>query len=194
MDAPGLFAVKPEERYRFLAVIAPPPGTDAVVRRWKQLLRARIGGFSSSNTLPHITLFFADLPATCEEHVCAAMLRGCEGVRAFPLRLQGITHFPDRRTIYIDPVEKEAIATVRVPTAAHVRAYPDIRARGVHVTDHPHLTIAAGLKPKQFDEAWTMLAPHTFEAAWTVADILLLKRPLYQAGSYAPVRRFALEP
>ncbi|MBK6627665.1 MAG: hypothetical protein IPG35_08730, partial [Flavobacteriales bacterium] len=24
-----------------------------------------------------------------------------------------ITHFPDKRTIYIDPVEKEGIATVR---------------------------------------------------------------------------------
>jgi 2'-5' RNA ligase len=62
----------------------------------------------------------------------------------------------------------------------------------VNVTDRPHLTIAAGLKPQQFEAAWSYLAPHTFSSVQQVEELLLLKRPLSGGGSYAPVQRFPL--
>ncbi|MBK7752954.1 MAG: hypothetical protein IPI41_10265 [Flavobacteriales bacterium] len=43
------------------------------------------------------------------------------------LRYNGITHFPDKRTIYIDlGVEKEVIAPVRSSIVSEVRNYPQL--------------------------------------------------------------------
>jgi len=189
----GLLFDEPEgERYRFLLVIAPALEVEAEVTALKRALRERIGGFSSSNSIPHITLFFADLPAGLEHDVRMGIRRGCEGQRAFALHIRGTTHFPDKRTIYLDPVEKEAIAALRKPIVQHVRAFPAVRRYGVNATDHPHLTIAAGLKPKQFEAIWPKLSALQHDSVTEVRDVLLLKRPLSRPGRYEEVERFPL--
>ncbi|HMC96425.1 MAG TPA: 2'-5' RNA ligase family protein, partial [Flavobacteriales bacterium] len=136
--------------------------------------------------------FYADLPAECERDVCDGVVRGCQGQLGFRLHLNGITHFPDKRTIYIDPVEKEAIGSLRGNIVAHVRTFKNIRKLGVNATDHPHLTIAAGLKPHQFEQAWTMLAPHAYASEQQVVEVVLLRRDLVPGGRYERVGRFPL--
>ncbi|HMW98315.1 MAG TPA: hypothetical protein PJ983_13755, partial [Flavobacteriales bacterium] len=59
-------------------------------------------------------------------------------------------------------------------------------------TDHPHLTIAAGLKPAQFDKAWEMLAPHAVRSEERVTEAVLLKRLLRPGTRYEPVRSFPM--
>ncbi len=177
--------------HRFLLTILPSQALSAEVDRLKALVHERVGSFSGRNTVPHITLCFADLSAECERDICGCIARGVVGRKAFLLRYNGITHFPDKRTIFIDPVEKEAIATVRTPIVAALKANDDLR-EAIRETDHPHLTIAAGLKPTQFERAWERLAPHELRAQEQVTEVVLLRRELRPGARYEHVRSFPL--
>lgn len=177
--------------HRFLLVVLPPATLGRQVTAWKATLRARIGGFSSANTLPHITLFFADVPFALGDDVIRAVDEGTAGRRPFQLHYRGLRHFPDKRTIYIDPIEKEAIAAVRSPIVAAARANAML-AEHVRETDHPHLTIAAGLKADQFNSAWALLAREDFHAEQHVNEVVLLQRALVAGSAYAPLRHFPL--
>lgn len=177
--------------HRFLLVIPPSPEVSAAVEALRERLFAAIGGFSGRRLMPHITLLFSDAREDAQDALLRALAGLAPGLATFSLSYQGITHFPDRRTIYIDPVEKSAVAAAREPIAGALKSIPGI-AEGLRVTEHPHLTIAAGLRPAQFAKAWPMLAPHAFAASHPVQELLLLKRALRPEGTYAPLRRFEL--
>ena len=179
--------------HRFLLTILPSPELSAEVDRLRELLHARIGSFSGRHTPPHVTLCFLDLPDEHEADIIRAVETSILGQREFALHYRGITHFPDRRTIFIDPVEKEAIRRVREPLVTALRAEPSITS-ALHVTDHPHLTIAAGLKPAQFATAWDLLAPHHFEAEERVTEVVLMRRELKPEALYSVIGTFALRP
>ena len=177
--------------HRFLLTILPSPALSSEVDRLKALVHERVGSFSGRNTVPHITLFVADLPIEFEQHICEGVARGVVGHEEFLLHYQGITHFPDKRVIYIDPVEKEAIATIRTSIVTSLRGYPAV-SDVISATEHPHLTIAAGLKPAQFEKAWELLAPHAFTGEERVTEVVLLRRSLKPGTRYEHVRSFPL--
>lgn len=177
--------------HRFLLTIFPATALSTEVQQLRARLYARIGSFSGRNNPPHITLCFLDLPLEHEPAIIEAIERGTSDQRPFDLRYIGITHFPDRRTIYIDPVEKDAIASVRTPIVAALKSDPRLHA-AVRETDHPHLTLAAGLKPGHFEMAWEMLAPHEHASRERVSELVLLKRVLKPGERYMHLRSFPL--
>ena len=102
-----------------------------------------------------------------------------------------MTPVPDTGTIYIDPAEKEGVSQVRNSIVEQVRSYQQL-SEAIRETDHPHLTIAAGLKPAQFNKAWELLAPHELESEERVSEVVLLKRMLQPGAHYEHVRSFPL--
>lgn len=170
--------------HRFLLIIRPDESVSTFVCAARDRLHARIGSFSGRRVVPHLTLFFADLEEGLGPRLQQAVEATAVALAPFGLTYSGITHFPDGRTIYIDPVEKERIAAMRAPLAAAALADPRI-GQAIRETTHPHLTIAAGLRPDQFKEAWAMLAPHRFAAAEEVRHVQLLRRPLVPGAEYA---------
>ncbi len=182
---------RPVMVHRFLLTVLPGSALSAEVDRLRNVLHARIGTFSGRNTPPHVTLCFLDLSAAKESAIVDAITQGTTGQHAFALHYHGITHFPDKRTIYIDPVEKEVIATVRIPIIAAMKADEALHT-SIRETDHPHLTIAAGLGPGQFERSWQLLAPHEFSQEDRVTEVVLLKRVLRPGSRYERVRGFAL--
>ncbi|MCB0791757.1 MAG: 2'-5' RNA ligase family protein [Flavobacteriales bacterium] len=177
---------------RFLLTILPSPALSAEVQRLRALLHPAVGSFSGRNTPPHITLCFLDLPDAHGPVIIEAIARGTASLQPFTLHYQGITHFPDRRTIYIDPVEKDEIASLRVPIVTALKEDHALRD-ALRETDHPHLTIAAGLKTQQFEQAWKILAPHAIETNEGVNELVLMRRPLVAGSSYVPIERFAFD-
>lgn len=186
---PSLFDT-PIVAYRFLLVIDPAPELSAQVKRLKEMLAKEIGSFTGRRSIPHITLFFADLPAECERDICGGIANEVIGHKAFTLCYEGIGYFEDKKTIYVDPVDKDLIAPVRHSIVRHVRSFP--RMKGIKPTDRPHLTIAAGLRPAQFEKAWEMLAPHEQRSEERVTEVVLLKRLLRPGERYEYVRSFPL--
>ena len=177
--------------HRFLIALLPNAELSDKVIALRAVLHASIGSFSGRNTPPHITLCFLDLPETSGSAIIDAIAGGAANQPGFMLHYDGITHFPDKRTIYIDPVEKEAIAAVRTPIIAALKG-PDALRTAVRETDHPHLTIAAGLKPDKFQTAWEKLDPHELRNEERIGEVVLLKRPLRPGTIYEPVRKFPL--
>ncbi len=178
--------------HRFLIALLPSAELSDQVIVLRAALHALIGSFSGRNTPPHITLCFLDLPDDCGPAIIEAIACGTKGQQGFRLHYNGITHFPDKRTIYIDPVEKDAIAAVRTPIIAAFSA-DEALAGAVRETDHPHLTIAAGLKPGKFHAAWGMLAPHGLQHEERAGEVVLLKRLLRAGERYEVAHRFPLE-
>ena len=176
---------------RYLLVISPSQEIIRAVASLKNLVADGVGPYTYRHSIAHITLLYADLPVELERDLCEGIERGVAGYDVFDLRYDGITHFEDKRTIYIDFVDKQPIDSVRKSIVAHVRSYK--RLKGVHPTDHPHLTIAAGLQPTQFETAWEFLAPHTFQGVHRVAEITLLRKDLLANDKYQHVRTFPLE-
>jgi len=177
--------------HRFLLTILPSPALAAEVDRLKVLVHEHIGSFGGRNTVPHITLCIADLPIDFEQPICEGIASGVVGLKGFVLHYSGITHFPEKKVIYIDPVEKDAIAAARERIAASLRTYPAI-TDVLSVTEHPHLTIAAGLKPAQFEKVWECLAPHVCTSEERVTEVVLLRRELKPGTRYEHVRSFPL--
>ena len=175
--------------HRYLAIIAPSPSVSEAVLHLRHKLHAGIGSFSGCLLRPHITLFIADIPETLGGAVEQGMARAAKQATMFRVTYNGITHFPDKRTIYIQPMEKEAIGHLRVSVLSALSTVEGSRGH-IRPTDHPHLTIAAGLKPQQFATAWPMLAPHVFADAHAVDSIALLRRELRPAAEYEMVKEF----
>ena len=178
--------------HRFLLSILPSATLSSEVDRLKALVHERAGSFSGRNTIPHLTLFVADLPIEFEQHICEGVARGVIGHKGFLLHYKGITHFPDKRVIYVDPMEKEAIASIRTSIVASLRRYPAI-SDVISVTEHPHLTIAAGLKPAQFERAWGSLAPYEHHSKEPVTELVLMRRELKSGTQYEHASSFPLE-
>lgn len=84
-----------------------------------------------------------------------------------------------------------AIATVRAPVVAALMQDTAL-SPALRETDHPHLTIAAGLKPAQFEKAWEMLTLHEHSSTERVGELVLLKRVLKPGERYGRVRAFPL--
>lgn len=178
-------------RARFLCVILPPAELAEWIVRQRETLHGVIGSFSGRNLQPHITLFFADLDEELEGPICESLSHGVIGQAPFELSYHDITYFPNRRTIYVDPVGKELIAPLRNALVRALQHLPEV-APALRETDHPHLTIAAGLKPTQFEKAWALLSPHEVQATGRVGEVVLLKRLLRPGERYVPVQAFPL--
>lgn len=188
-----IFAAPPmRATHRYLAIIAPPPPIASEVVRIREALRGLLGDLQGMRLMPHVTLFLADVPEEQGDLLVTGIEASLPRARSFELHYDGITHFPDQRTIYIDPVEKAAIGALRGTLLESVLSIGSVKD-AVRATEHPHLTIAAGLGPEQFKAAWVVLKPHVFKAAHPVQSILWLRRSLRSGAAYEVLRTFPLE-
>ncbi|MBL0128026.1 MAG: hypothetical protein IPP83_11355 [Flavobacteriales bacterium] len=96
--------------------------------------------------------------------------------------------------VYAGPRNGETLQRPKIVSAAAapVLAHANIADFGVKLSDHPHLTIAAGLKPAQFATAWHALSNTTFSEVFAVEQVMLMKRELSPTCRYAPVRNYWL--
>ena len=182
----------PVEIFRYLLGVSPSKELIEKVRDLKRLVADRIGPFRSDHSIAHITLLYAYVPMEYERDICECVARGIVGHAPFTLHFEGIKHFPDRKTIYIDPIEKESIVALRKSVRAHLRSDQRLKKLGVHATTQPHLTIARHLQPGQFEPAWEALAPHEHQSEEFVSSIMLLRSGVDGADKHHVVRSFPL--
>lgn len=177
---------------QYRLVIDPASHAAARVMEWRQQLRERIGHFHEAYLMPGITLLESELPPEYEGPLVDAVARGAEGFAPFALNLGALTHTEDRKTIYIDLIEKGTVAALRQRIVDHVRSNRRIKKLGVDVSEHARLAIASGLKAEQFNTAWALLAPLGFSAQQRVSDVVLMKRELDTTSADQHVRTFPL--
>lgn len=179
---------------QYRLVIDPASHVAARVMEWRQQLRERIGKFNEAYQMPGIMLFGTELPAEYEGPIADAIARGSEGFAPFGLNISGIAHSEDRKSIYLDVLEKGTVAALRQRIVDHVRSNKRVKKLGVDVVEHARLTIASGLKADQFNTAWALLANQAITAQQRVSDVVLMKRELDHTSIDQHVRTFPLDP
>lgn len=175
-------------------VIDPTSTAMARVMEWKQLLRERIGKFEGAQQMPGIVLMRTELPPEYEGPLADAIARGASGFLPFGLSLSGLAHTEDRKTIYVNVLERGTVAALRQRILDNVRANRRIKKLGVDVAEHAMLPIATGLKVAQFNTAWAALAPFGFTTQQRVSDVVLMKREIADDSLDEHLRTFPLEP
>ncbi|HEX2616328.1 MAG TPA: 2'-5' RNA ligase family protein [Flavobacteriales bacterium] len=178
---------------QYRLVIDPASTAMARVMEWRQALRERIGTFDGAFQMPGIVLFGTELPPDYERALSDAIERGCEGHGTFALSIHGLAHTEDKKTIYLDVLEKEPIAALRQRIVDHVRANRRIKKLGVEVSERPMLPVASGLSAEKFAAAWALLSPFSFTTQQRVSDVVLMKRELDKISLDEHVRTFALQ-
>jgi 2'-5' RNA ligase len=176
--------------WRYLLIIRPSNTLVQEVARMKGSIAERIGPFKNERALAHITLVFAYVPEVHERDLCDGIAQGVHGHPPFDLRLQGFGHFPDKRTIHLDVLDKEPIVQLRNSVLAHLRAYTRLNGLGIHPTAATRLIIAK-LGPVQFENAWNCL-PQRHEHLERVDTLYLLRGDQRAGGGYDQVRAFPL--
>ncbi len=179
---------------QYRLVIDPASHVAARVMEWRQLLREHIGKFNEAYQMPGIVLFGTELPAEYEGPIADAIARGSEGFAPFALNISGLAHTEDRKSIYLDVLEKGTVAALRQRIVDHVRSNKRVKKLGVEVVEHARLTIASGLKVDQFNAAWALLANQAITAQQRVSDVVLMKRELDHTSIDQHVRTFPLDP
>jgi hypothetical protein len=174
-------------------VIDPASHVSARVMEWRNALRERIGDFHEAYQMPGIVLFSSELPPEYEGPLTDAIGRGVAGYPPFALNLGNLTHSEDKKTIFLDLLEKGTIAALRQRVVDHVRTNRRIKKIGVEVTERCMLTVASGLRAEQFNAAWTALANNGAIAQQRVSDVVLMKRELDPRSIDQHVRTFPLE-
>lgn len=177
---------------QYRLVIDPVSHAAARVMEWRQTLRERIGKFNEAYQMPGIVLLGSELPPEYEGPLADSIERGSAGFTPFTMNLGTLAHTEDKKTIYIDVLEKGTVAALRQRIVDHVRTNRRIKKLGVDVAERPMLTVASGLKADQFNAAWAMLAPLSFTAQQRVSDVVLMKRELDPMSIDQHVRTFAL--
>ena len=190
-DQPALFDTS-VEIFRYLIVISPSQEMIAEVARLKQKIFDRIGAFRGDRSIAHMTLLYAYLPIEYERDLIEGIGRAVIGHRAFDLAFDGIKHFPDRTSIYIDPIEKEKVIALRRAIRKSLQSNKALKRLGIHATTQPMIAIARKLSSEQFDRAWLVLAPHKFDRKERVEEVLLLRGALKEGEKYVVMGRFGL--
>ncbi len=178
--------------HRYLLCNEASPEVAAMVEACGEQLKDFIQRPRRTTAPVHLTLLLVDMPEELAPQLQAAIERGLKSARPFTLHFDGITHFPDKRTIYAVPVEKDIIVKLASAVAKEVRNVPAIDAYAPHATDSPHLSIATSLQPGQFERAWELFKSQPFVAAMKVNEILLMERPLAPACVYRSLGHYAL--
>lgn len=177
---------------QYRLVIDPVSNAAARVLEWRRALREHIGPFNEAYQMPGITLFATELPPEYERPLADAVVRGAAGFTPFTLNIGGLARSEDKRTIYMDALEKGTVAALRQRIMDHVQVNRRIKKLGVEVVEHPRLVIASGLKGDQGDRAWALLGGQTFTTQQRVSDVVLMKRELDHTSIDQHVRTFPL--
>ena len=180
-------------RNRYLLCIEAPADVAEQVRALSAALEPLIGRAHKSTAPPHITLLLVDMDSEHEQELTALIAKGLVDAKPFHLTIAGITHFKDLRTIYADPVQKEAVLALVAPVARLVQASAAIHQYKPSIADHPHLTIASGLKPPKFQGAWAAMKEASCKGSFMVKEVTLMVRPLEPGTRYVSLQRFAIE-
>jgi 2'-5' RNA ligase len=191
-EQPALFDTS-VEIFRYLVVISPSQQMIGDVARLKANVAQAIGPFRSEKAIAHITLLYAYLPIHYERDIMAAITRAVADHQPFEVLFNGIGHFPDKTSVFIDPVEKAPIIAVRKSIRRSIQGNPALKRLGIHATSQPMITMARHLEPEQFHLAWQALAPHQYHQNEQIDQVILLRGGQREGEKYQQVGTFMLK-
>lgn len=147
---------------------------------------------SLANSRAHITLVKFITSGRVEEKLINRLQHIAMAVAPFKIELKDFGSFPSH-TVFINVTTKLPVQNLVREikgTQGLMRAHKDFKP---HFMDEPHITIARGLKPWQYERGWLEYSHTSFTGRFIADGMLLLKRSLKDVSRYQIVRRFEFQ-
>lgn len=160
----------------YLIALIPPSPLRERVRELKEEMRDRFGAGHALKSPAHITLQMPFRLASETEPVLLELLAGwSRRQRPFPIKLLGFGSFPPR-VIFIRIADHEQVSTLESSLRTVLDGAENLKIETSHLPFHPHMTIATrDLREPSFHQAWAEFKDRSFEAAFQVHSLFLLK-------------------
>ena len=163
--------------YEYLAIIPPPAFVCSSIMNLKQEGEANHNWNSATLSKAHITLSNFIQPLSLNDIIVNNYERLAAAASPFKIHLSGFGHF-STHTIYVKLIEDKKIYDLANNIKSFTKAvFKKVPNYPPYTMSIPHLTIAKGIREKDFFEAWPMWKKKEYQAQFNATRIRLLKRP-----------------
>jgi 2'-5' RNA ligase len=182
-----------EDASEYLLVVPPDHQTDLMAKNEKRTLKNEFNCSLSANLKPHITICNFLLSEPMEQRLVSYLGIFAKSVRPFPVDISGFDHF-QTHTLFLNIVSKKALTDMMKGIRTRYRKYMMINRRfpPKFPTSRPHITLARGMQPDQFERVWPKYEKKKFKASFEASELILLKKGFFDQTNYEVVNRFKL--
>ena len=142
----------------------------------KEIFSDEYNASIAKKTLPHITVANFLAKETMEETLIKWMHKIISNQQRFNVMINNFSGFPSSKTVYAriqnhEPFKQLATSLKTINTYINDNGFPNAK-----LINHPHLSIARSLQQNVYDKAVMDYSRKTFNASFTVNELILLKR------------------
>jgi 2'-5' RNA ligase len=157
----------------YMLVLSPEAHLQERIMRIRQVL-AECTGIRPNGRKAHIVLARWQAPDMQEERILQRLHTLSMEQYPFKVNLEGFKGFPSH-TLYVPVPTREPILKLVASVRRHKRFMTEGETDPYFITE-PHLSVARGLTPGQYEKAMETFSPKHFHAGFVADAMLLLKR------------------
>jgi len=162
--------------YEYLLVVHPAKEIFEQLRSEKEVFSATYNVGIAKKTLPHITIANFLARENMEPTVINWLYKIVSGQKRFPVMLNNYSGFPSSKTVYARVQEHEPFRQLAASLEVIDQYVRDNGCPRAIIPNHPHVSIARSLQPTVYEKAMFDYSRKTFNASFTVDELVLLKR------------------
>lgn len=178
--------------YEYLLVLSPHEELHNRIMKVKEEFSEAYKSEIAKYTKPHITLLKFRTWGMMEEKIVQRMQCISMGIRPFKVELRDYGSYPTH-SIFINVATKLPIQNLVKDLKETQRLLKSVNEFKPHFMDDPHLTVARGLKPWQYEGGWLEYSHRQFTGRFIADSMLLLKRPATEPNKYQILKRFEFQ-
>jgi len=162
--------------YEYLLVVHPNEEIFNRLKAEKEIFSDEYNASIAKKTLPHITVANFLAKETMEETLIKWMHKIISNQQRFNVMINNFSGFPSSKTVYAriqnhEPFKQLATSLKTINAYINDNGFPNAK-----LINHPHLSIARSLQQNVYDKAIMDYSRKTFNASFTVNELILLKR------------------
>jgi 2'-5' RNA ligase len=162
--------------YEYLLVVHPNEETFNQLKAEKEIFSSEYNASIAKKTLPHITVANFLAKETMEETLIKWMHKIISSQQSFDVMINNFSGFPSSKTVYAriqnhEPFKQLATSLKTINSYINDNGFPNAK-----LINHPHLSIARSLQQNVYEKAVMDYSRKTFNASFTVNELILLKR------------------
>jgi 2'-5' RNA ligase len=167
---------EPPKFFEYLLVVHPNEETFNQIKAEKENFSSEYNVSIAKKTLPHITIANFLAKETMEETLIKWMHRIISSQQSFDVMINNFSGFPSSKTVYAriqdhEPFRQLATSLKAINAYINGNGFPNAK-----LINHPHMTIARSLQQNVYEKAIMDYSRKTFNANFTVSELVLLKR------------------
>jgi 2'-5' RNA ligase len=178
--------------YEYLLVLAPHEELRDRILKIKEEFGETYKSLTAKNTRPHITLVKFLTWGMMEEKIVQRLQHISMGIRPFKVELKDYGSYPTH-SIFINVTTKVPVQNLVKELKEAQHLLKSVNEYKPHFIDDPHLILARGLKPWQYESGWLEYSHRQFTGRFMADGMLLLKRVAGEKGAYQVAKRFEFQ-